>query len=231
MELTILHADNHLLALAKPAGMPTVPDASGDESLLERAKAWVKQAKAKPGAVYLGVVHRLDRPVSGVVVFARTSKAAARLTAAFRGHTVAKTYRGVGAGEPRESEGTLEHWLLKDAERNRVRVVPGERPGARLARTHWRVLARADPGGARRVLLEFRPETGRPHQLRVAAATLGCPLLGDLKYGAECALPDRSVALHALELALPHPTLGTLLRLRCEPPRVEVWASWPTGAG
>ena len=99
-ELEVLFADNHVLAVAKPAGLPSVPDDSGDESLFDRAKAWVKREKAKPGAVYIGVVHRLDRPVSGVLVFARTSKAAARLTEAFRSRTVAKTYRGVGAGAP-----------------------------------------------------------------------------------------------------------------------------------
>src|SRR6185503_11756576 len=145
--------------------------ASGDESLLEQARAWVKREKKKPGAVYLGVVQRLDRPVSGVVVFARTSKAAARLTAAFRSRAVTKIYRGVGEREPRESEGVLEQWLAKDRERNVVRVLEHERPGAQLARTVWRVLARAGAGRERRVLLELRPESGRSHQLRVAAAS------------------------------------------------------------
>lgn len=222
-ELTVLFSDNHLLAVAKPAGLPTVPDASGDESLLERAKAWVKREKGKPGAVYLGVVHRLDRPVSGVVVFARTSKAAARLSEAFRGRTVEKRYWGVSAREPREVAGELEQWLLKDHERNRVRVVEGERPGALLARTRWRLLATEGSGAARRVLLELVPETGRPHQLRVAAATLGCPLLGDLKYGASEPLPDQSVALHARELVLPHPTRAESVRLLCAPPALAPW--------
>lgn len=222
-ELVVLFADNHLLVVAKPAGLPTVPDDSGDESLLDRARAWVKQEKHKAGAVYLGVVQRLDRPVSGVVVFARTSKAAARLTEAFRGRTVEKLYWGVGAGEPQGLEGTLEQWLLKDHERNLVRALATERPGAQLARTRWRVLQRGGAGRARRVLLEFRPETGRSHQLRVAAATLGCALLGDLKYGAESPLADKSIALHARELVLPHPTKGERVRFECEPPALEVW--------
>lgn len=223
MELAVLHVDNHLLAVAKPAGLPTVPDASGDESLLERARAWVKHEKAKPGAVYLGVVHRLDRPVSGVVVFARTSKAAARLTAAFKSRDVHKLYWGVCAEVPAVPEGVVEHWLVKDAQRNVVRVVAGERPGALLARTRYRVLARSNAGRGPRVLIELAPETGRPHQLRVALATLGCPLLGDLKYGARAPLPDKSIALHARELELPHPTRGERVRVECPAPELALW--------
>jgi len=222
--LTVLLADNHLLAVAKPAGLPTVPDSSGDESLLDRAKAWVKREKEKPGAVFLGVVQRLDRPVSGVVVFARTSKAAARLTAAFRSREVSKVYWGVSGAEPSTAEGLLEQWLLKDHERNVVRALAGERPGAQLARTRWRVLARTGTGREHRVLLELLPETGRPHQLRVAAATLGCPLLGDLKYGARSALPDKSIALHARELELTHPTRGERIRVECAPPELALWS-------
>ncbi len=221
--LEVLLADNHLLAVAKPPGQPTVPDASGDESLLERARAWVKREKAKPGAVYLGVVHRLDRPVSGVVVFARTSKAAARLTAAFKSRDVHKLYWGVCALAPAVAEGVVEHWLVKDAQRNVVRVVASERPGALLARTRYRVLARSNVGRGPRVLIELAPETGRPHQLRVALASLGCPLLGDLKYGARAPLSDKSIALHARELELPHPTRGERVRIECLPPELALW--------
>lgn len=224
MELRVLYADNHLLAVEKPAGLPSVPDASRDESLLDRARAWVKREKEKPGAVYLGVVQRLDRPVSGVLVFARTSKAAARLTEAFRSHAVEKIYWAVGAGAPAEAEGLLEQWLWKDHERNLVRAVASERAGAQQARTRWRVLALSGAGRARRVLFEFRPETGRSHQLRVAAATLGCPLLGDLKYGAASALPGKSIALHARALELPHPTRPERVRIACEPPELELWS-------
>jgi len=224
LELTVLHADNHLLVVAKPAGLPMVPDESGDASLLDLARAWIKREKGKPGAVYLGVVQRLDRPVSGVVVFARTSKAAARLTAAFKSRAVEKVYWGVSASEPAGSEGVLEQWLWKDEERNVVRTSAREREGARLAVTRWRVLAEAGAGRERRVLFEFRPETGRPHQLRVAAASLGCPLLGDLKYGARTALPDRSIALHARSLELAHPTRGERLRFQCDPPALAWWS-------
>jgi len=184
---------------------------------------YIKRKYSKPGNVYLGVVQRLDRPVSGVVVFARTSKAAARLTAAFRERRVEKVYRGLSAGRPREDEGVLEQWLSKDRARNVCRVVDAEARGARLARTRWRVLGSIGEGARRRVLLELRPETGRPHQLRVAARSLGATLLGDLKYGALEPLPDRSIALHARELALDHPTTGERLRFRADEPSLALW--------
>lgn len=221
VEPLVLLTDNHLLALAKPAGMPCVPDESGDPALFDWAKAWIKREKAKPGAVFLGIVHRLDRPVSGIVVFARTSKGAARLSEAFRSRAVEKLYWGVSASAPHGTEGVLEQWLLKDEARNVVRAVAGERPGAQLARTRWRVLARAAEDA--RVLLEFRPETGRPHQLRVCAATLGAVLLGDLKYGARAPLADQSIALHARALEFPHPTRKERVRLACEPPALPEW--------
>lgn len=216
--LRVLHSDNHLLAVEKPACVPMVPDASGDESLLDRAKAWVAREFDKPGRVYLGVVHRLDRPVSGVALFARTSKAAARLTDQFRTRTARKTYVGVTVGWPEPEEGRVETWLLKDAERNRVRAVPPDTPGAKPAVTRWRTLERRESGGTRTAVVELRPETGRPHQLRAAMAALGCPLLGDLKYGAPEALPDRSIALHAHRLEIIHPTTKQELRLECEAP-------------
>jgi 23S rRNA pseudouridine1911/1915/1917 synthase len=218
--LQVLWADNHLLAVAKPAGMPVVPDASGDTSLLDAARAWVARELHKPGRAYLGVVHRLDRPVSGVVVFARTSKAAARLSEQFRRGVVEKLYWGVAEGEVRGEQGTLEQWLVKDAERKRVRAVaPGSERNAKHAVTEWRVLRRA-PGAT---LLALRPRTGRPHQLRLAAQSLGAPLAGDLKYGAREPLPDKSVALHAVELTLEHPTLHEPRTFRCEPPALRVW--------
>jgi 23S rRNA pseudouridine1911/1915/1917 synthase len=220
-ELEVLHVDNHLLVVVKPAGLPVVPDESGDESLLERARAWVQREFSKPGKAFLGVVHRLDRPVSGVVVFARTSKGAQRLSQAFRSRAVEKTYWGVSATAPHTASGRLEQWLWKDRERNLVRVLERERPGAQLAVTGWRELARA--AAPARCLLELRPETGRPHQLRVAAASLGAPLLGDVKYGAREGLPDRSIALHARALELPHPTRSERLRFECSPPALDLW--------
>jgi 23S rRNA pseudouridine1911/1915/1917 synthase len=217
--LRVLHCDNHLLAVAKPAGVPTVPDSSGDESLYDQAKAWIRAEFAKPGDVFLGIVHRLDRPVSGVVVFARTSKGAARLSRALREGSARKVYWGVGEGRPRAASGVLEQWLAKDEAKNRVRAFPRERAGAKHAVTRWRVLAEE----AGRTLYEFLPETGRPHQLRVAAATLGTPLVGDVKYGASAPLADQSVALHAVELEIEHPTRKERVRFSVRPPARDPW--------
>ena len=219
--LRVLFVDNHLLAVLKPAGIPTVPDASGDESLLEQAEAYVREEFEKPGRAFVGVVHRLDRPVSGVVLFARTSKAAARLSKAFREGTAKKTYRGVGEGRPPADSGVLEQWLEKDEGKNRVRAFATERPGTKRAVTRWRVLAK----GKGRTLYEFRPDTGRPHQIRACAAALGTPLLGDLKYGAKEALPDRSIALHAASLEVEHPTLREPIRFSAPVPATAAWAS------
>jgi 23S rRNA pseudouridine1911/1915/1917 synthase len=218
-DLDVLYVDNHLLAVAKPAGLPVAPDESGDASLLENARDWVAREFAKPGAVFLGLVHRLDRPVSGVVVFGRTSKGASRLSEAFRERATTKLYWGVSARSPRADSGVVEQWLVKDAARNVVRVAREGEDGARAARTPWRVVE----AQGERCLLAFEPETGRPHQLRVAAATLGCPLLGDLKYGARSALPDASVALHAHALEIAHPTREERLRFVARVPDLDVW--------
>ena len=221
MPLEVLHSCNHVLCVAKPAGTPTVPDDSRDESMLERAKAWVRTEFRKPGAVYLGVVHRLDRPVSGVLAFARTSKAAARLTAAFHDRVAQKSYIAITEAPPRAPEGTIEHWLLKKGSKNVVRIVAENTPGARLARTRFRTIASSDG----LTLVDLRPETGRPHQLRVAMASLGAPLVGDLKYGASKPLPDKSVALHALRLAVPHPTRDESVRV-WTPPSEDTALPW-----
>jgi 23S rRNA pseudouridine1911/1915/1917 synthase len=217
--LEVLFCDNHLLVVVKPAGLPTVPDSSGDESLLERAKQWVQQRFAKPGAVFLGVVQRLDRPVAGAIVFARTSKAAARLSAQLREHRLDKLYWGVGQGAPAGAGGELEEWLVKDELKNRVRSAAQGEPGARAARTRWRVLEQH--GGL--TLYELRPLTGRPHQLRSCARALGTPLCGDTKYGASAPAGDGSIALRAVELTLAHPTQGGALQFRSPPEPRGVW--------
>lgn len=222
-EPRVLLCDNHVLAVAKPAGWPVVPDSSGDRALLDWAKDWVKREYAKPGDVFLGVVHRLDRPVSGVVVFGRTSKGAERLSRAWREGRVHKEYeawteppapRSRGAALAVGDEGEIEQWLSKDRDRNLVSVVAPNTPGARHASTRFRVLA---PGAAGLHLL-LEPVTGRSHQLRVACARgLGAPICGDVKYGAREPMAGRRIALHAARLRFPHPTRDE-----------EVALEWPT---
>jgi len=226
MEPHVLHVDNHLLVVAKPACVPSVPDDSGDESLLDAARAWVKREYAKPGDVFLGVVQRLDRPVSGILVFARTSKAARRLTDAFRGGGAEKRYFAVGAGAPPAGSGVLEQWLWKDRERNLVQVVAGPREGAKLARTRWRRVGSA--GGS--TLFEFEPETGRTHQLRVHALHMGCPIIGDPKYFDDDPNWDfpggmqNRLHLHARRLRIPHPDRGVINVTAPLPPHmVQSW--------
>lgn len=217
--LEVLFVDNHVLVVAKPAGIATAPDDSGDASLLDIAKAWVKREFHKPGDAFLGLVHRLDRPVSGVIVFARTSKSASRLSEQFRERTVEKRYVAIGIGRVERDEGVLEQALIKDESRNVVRVARAEDPLARFARTRWRVLRRANE----RVVFEFEPLTGRPHQLRIAAATLGAPLAGDLKYGARDPLEDASIALHARSIAFDHPTSRERRTFSADVPGRSIW--------
>lgn len=222
-EPSVLYEDNHLLGLNKPATMATVPDESGDESLLDWGKQYLKTRYAKPGAVFLGVVQRLDRPVSGAIVLARTSKAAARLTQHLREKTASKQYWALVEGEPTQSSGAIEHYLWKDEAKNRVHVVGANTAGAKLAQTRWRLLARLGAWS----WLELEPLTGRSHQLRVACAKLGTPIAGDLKYGARQALEDASIALHARELAFPHPTRMERIRLQAPPPAQAPWDLLP----
>jgi len=209
MKVAVLYEDNHLLALDKPAGVPVVPDISGDPALLDQAKAYLKEKYAKPGDVFLGVVHRLDRPVSGVVLFARTSKAAARLSESWRTLDVQKEY--VGWSEQRSpraeaaGSGEVVQWLVKDEQANQSRAVPEAAAaalGGKRAVTLWKVRRANDRG----TILDLEPRTGRSHQLRMACAALGLPLAGDLKYGAEKPLPDARIGLHAARLVVPHPT-------------------------
>lgn len=209
----ILHEDNHCLVVDKPAGMLVQPDRTGDPSLLDWVREDVGRRFAKPGQVFIGIVHRLDRPVSGVVLLARTSKAAARLAAQFRDGTVEKRYWAVVEKSPDAPEGVLEDDLVKDAASNRVRVARSSERGARQARLRYAVLG-ARPGGT---LVEVQPDTGRPHQIRVQLASRGWIIVGDLRYGSQREL-GRWIALHARELAFRHPTRKETVRVGADVP-------------
>ena len=195
----VLYEDNHLLVVVKPPNLPAQADASGDADLLTLMKGYIAEKYRKPGDVYLGLVHRLDRPVGGVMVFARTSKAAGRLSAAFRDHAQDRRYLAVLQGDLPD-ERTLEDALLKDPRTGMVRVVPPQAPGAKAARLRTRPLARREG----LTLAEVTLYTGRSHQIRVQHAHAGLPLWGDARYGG--GRPGQQIALWAALLALEHPT-------------------------
>jgi 23S rRNA pseudouridine1911/1915/1917 synthase len=196
----VLYEDNHCLAIVKTAGSLTTHYAGGEETLDRLAKAYLKEKFHKPGNVFLGIVHRLDRPVSGVLLFARTSKAAARLSEQFRSGTVEKVYWAVVEGELEQTAGSLDDWLRKNERAGRVEVVEPQSQGARQALLHFH--RRAVHGGL--TWVEVRPQTGRTHQLRVQLAHHGHPVYGDARYGAIHTF-GKAIALHARALTFLHP--------------------------
>lgn len=210
--IEIIYEDNHLLGVLKPAGLLVQGDHTGDPTALDLAKAYIKEKHAKPGNVFLGPVHRVDRPVSGVVVFARTSKAASRLAKAFHDRRVGKFYLCVIIGEMPGIEDTIEGHIARDHKRSRL-VLPGAR-GAKLARLKYRVVECSGDFS----LVEVDLQTGRHHQIRVQLAGEGTPVVGDVKYGAPEPMPDRSIALHAQRLELPHPVRDDIVIVEAPPP-------------
>lgn len=221
MDLDVIYEDNHLLAVCKPAGLLVQADRSGDKTLLDVARSYLKHKYDKPGRVFLGLVHRLDRNVSGVVLLARTSKAAGRLSGQFREGAVDKVYQAVVTGRPRNAEGQLRSWLSSKGDAQGVTRAETEPfPGAKESRLQYLVLETS--GGWS--LVEVRPRTGRRHQIRAQFALDGHPLLGDIKYGSRRRLADHRLALHALSLTVSHPVGGNKLTLNA--PLPEDWP-WP----
>ncbi|MCU0573950.1 MAG: RNA pseudouridine synthase [Syntrophobacteraceae bacterium] len=220
----VLHLDNHLLALYKPAGLLVQGDETGDPCLLELARDWLKARYAKPGRVFLGMVHRLDRPVAGVLLFARTSKAAARLSDQFRMGVAEKRYLAIVEGRMLDDEGRLAHRLERGDNRS-TRVLEGSRAEGQEARLSYRVLDRTESQS----LVEISLETGRRHQIRVQLAHVGHPIVGDLRYGAAAPLPSAQIALLARKLTILHPTLKTTLSFQSPLPTGWPWPRSETG--
>lgn len=221
MKLEVLYEDNHLLAVDKPAGLLVQGDISGDETLIDVAGAYLKLKYDKPGKVYLGLVHRLDRNVSGVVLLARTSKAAGRLAGQFRDKTVAKEYRAVVAGCPADADSELRSWLAAKGDAQGVtRAARESFSEARESLLRYHVVS----PGKDYSEVDVRPVTGRRHQIRAQFALAGHPLLGDVKYGSRQRLADHRIALHALRLTVVHPVGGE--RLTIEAPLPNDWP-WP----
>jgi len=225
--LDILFEDNHCLALNKPAGWPTTHFDGKDETVDRLAKSYLREKYHKPGNVFLGVVHRLDKPVSGALLFARTSKSASRLSEQFREGIVEKNYWAIVEDPPSSGRnasavpwfsaesGSLEDWLKKDEPKTRVEVVPPETPGAQFARLLFVVRGRRDG----LTWLELRPHTGRKHQLRVQLSSRGCPIYGDAKYGSDRPF-GHAIALHARSLTFLHPTTKEPITVKAEVPKL-----------
>jgi 23S rRNA pseudouridine1911/1915/1917 synthase len=216
LPLDVLFEDNHLLVINKPAGLATQGVMEGTPSVVTAAKEYLKKKYRKPGNVYLGVVSRLDATVSGVLVLARTSKAAARLTEQFRSRETEKLYWALVERPPEPSAGELDHWLLKDDRAMRTKVVSPRTRGAQHARLEYRTLKVMKS----RALLEIQLHTGRKHQIRVQLAEIGCPIVGDRKYGSRQQFAA-GIALHAVRLAVEHPT--SKVRMQFEAPLPAAW--------
>lgn len=209
--MNILYEDNHLLVVEKPVNIPVQADLSGDADLLSMCKAYIKEKYGKPGEVYLGLVHRLDRPVGGVMVFARTSKAAGRLSKQFAAHNAQKRYVAIVDGDPPASA-ALSDYLLKDEKTFSSRVVAAETPGAKSARLSFDTLARK--GGM--ALLDVQLDTGRAHQIRVQLMHAGYPIHGDMRYNPAAEIGTQ-IRLYAYALSLEHPTTGERMTFFCAP--------------
>lgn len=217
--MDVLYEDNHLIIVNKRAGEIVQGDKTGDEPLCETLKAFVAQRDGKPGHVFMGVPHRLDRPVSGICVFAKTSKCLERLNAQFRDGDVHKTYWALTCARPDPAEGELVHWLSRNEKQNKSFAFPddGRRhpADAKLAKLRYRVLRDTD----RYHLVEVELLTGRHHQIRCQLAAIGCPIKGDLKYGASRSNPDGGISLHARHITFDHP-------VRHEPVSIDAPVDW-----
>jgi 23S rRNA pseudouridine1911/1915/1917 synthase len=209
MEPTVLHLDNHLIAVWKPAGLLTQGDRSGDSNLLDEVKDWLARTYDKPGNVYLGLLHRLDRQVAGVVLFARTSKAASRLSAQFREHTIEKIYWALVQGRPDPPDARLTHFIESREERAGVIAHATAGPGRKEARLSYRTLTAAGDVSA----IELTLETGRKHQIRAQLSAVGHPIVGDFAYRAKRPFAGQSIALVAKRLKFTHPVSKELLTI------------------
>jgi 23S rRNA pseudouridine1911/1915/1917 synthase len=211
----IIYEDNHLLVIDKKVGEIVQGDKTGDEALSETLKAFIKQRDAKPGNVFLGVTHRLDRPVSGLCIFAKTSKALERMNAMFRDGEVHKTYMALCCAAPARKEGMLEDWLERNEKLNKSFVTRKPGPKAKLAKLRYRHIADTE----RYFLLEVELLTGRHHQIRCQLSHMGCPIKGDLKYGAPRSNPDGGICLQAHKITFVHPVKKEPLCLELPLPR------------
>ena len=218
--MTVLYEDNHIIAVNKTCSEIVQGDKTGDVPLSETVKAYIKDKYNKPGDVFLGVTHRLDRPTSGVVLFARTSKALARLNAMFQSHEqIRKTYWAIVQGKPKVPEARLENYLIRNEKQNKSYIAKQGAKDAKLAILTYKTLT----VGEHYTLLEINLETGRHHQIRCQLAAIGCPVKGDLKYGAKRSNPDGGICLHARQIEFEHPVSHEQINIIAPTPEDSLW--------
>ncbi len=220
--VNVIYEDNHVIIVSKQSGEIVQGDKTGDKPLSETVKQYIKEAYAKPGDVFLGVVHRLDRPVFGLVLFARTSKALARMNTMFANGEVHKTYWAVVKDAPEQPEGTLTHWLVRNEKQNKSYAYDYEVPHSKKAVLDYRVIGRSD----NYTLLEIDLKTGRHHQIRCQLAKIGCPIKGDLKYGAKRSNPDGSISLLSRTMQFIHPVSKKEIVVEAPLPDDNLWKSF-----
>ena len=218
--MTVLYEDNHIIAVNKTCNEIVQGDKTGDTPLSETVKAYIKAKYNKPGEVFLGVTHRLDRPTSGVVLFARTSKALTRLNEMFKSHEqIKKTYWAIVQGAPKVPEARLENWLIRNEAQNKSYIARPNANNAKLAVLSYKTLVR----GENYTLLEVHLQTGRHHQIRCQLAAIGCPVKGDLKYGAKRSNPDGGICLHARQIEFIHPVSKQPICITAPVPDDSLW--------
>lgn len=217
--MKVVYEDNHIIIVDKDSGEIVQGDKTGDKPLSETVKEYIKEKYAKPGNVFLGVVHRLDRPVCGLVVFAKTSKALSRLNEMFRNGKVSKTYWAITGNCPKEPEATLTGWMTRNEKQNKSYVYDREVPGSKKAMLHYKVIGRSD----NYTLNEIKLMTGRHHQIRCQLAGIGCPIKGDLKYGAKRSNPDGSISLMSHKVEFVHPVSGNNICVEAPIPEDNLW--------
>ncbi len=218
--MEILYEDNHIIAVNKTCNEIVQGDKTGDTPLSETVKAYIKEKYSKPGEVFLGVTHRLDRPTSGVVLFARTSKALTRLNEMFKSHEqIRKTYWAIVQGAPKVPEARLENWLTRNEQLNKSFIAKPGAKDAKQAILYYKTLVKGD----HYTLLEVNLETGRHHQIRCQLAAIGCPIKGDLKYGAKRSNPDGGICLHARKIEFIHPVSKQEICITAPVPEDSLW--------
>lgn len=227
MKIEILYEDNHLIIINKKAGDIVQGDKTGDKTLGDFVKDYVKEKYQKPGAAFLGVVHRIDRPVTGIIIFARTSKALERMNELFREKKIQKTYWAVVKNKPPDESGTLIHYLKKDEVKNKSKAFDKEVPGSLRSWLDYKVIVKSD----NYFLIEINPLTGRHHQIRAQFAAMGCPIKGDVKYGFDRTNDDASIHLHARKITFTHPIKKEEMTIVAPVPEEKLWKFFEEAAG